>query len=194
MNNREKFICLVGNEPLKKSEAIILLEGDGFFRVDQAVKLYKANWADKIIISGGLDNPAQGSYPAEKLLIELVNSGVVEKDIVLDFESQNTREQAENVLDMAKQRNWKRLILVASPYHQYRAFLTFLKRMQEINLDIEIINAPSRDLSWFIQNDWGSRFDLLESEFEKIEKYQTMGHVALFEDAIEYKKKIENNK
>ena len=91
-------------------------------------------------------------------------------------------------MELARSRNWTRVILVASHYHQYRAFLTFLKARSEAGLDLEILNAPVRDLPWFEATPWGRRLDLLESEFSKIEAYAGMGHIATFQEGIEHQR------
>lgn len=189
MTNRERFIILMNSEPLEKAEAIILLAGDGFFRVPRAVKLYQAGWAPKIVISGGIKDEAYGSFPAKDILPRLRKMGVKPEDIIMEDKSMNTREQAVNLMTLAKKKKWKKVLLVASLYHQYRAFLTFLHARNQVNLKkLIIINAPAYKLPWFKKNKWGSRYDLLEQEFEKIDNYGKRGHTASFVQAISYYK------
>lgn len=194
MNSREEFIALVSNEALQNADVIVLLEGDGLFRIPHAVNLYKNGWAPRILFSGGIDNKATGSFPKTEVAPELKKLGVKEEDIIFEDKSQHTRDQAVFVMDMAGEMGWEKMILVASHYHQYRAFLTFLKVRQEKSLGVRIINSPARDMPWFVKNVWGVRRDLLRSEFEKIEQYQKSGHVASFEEAIEYQRWKEENK
>lgn len=193
MNAKEKFIAMISNEPLKKADAIVVLEGDGFYRLAKAKRLFNENWSKLIVISGGIDKKECGSFPVESMKEKLVGA-VSENCIILEKRSTNTHEQALEVINMALQNKWKRIILVASHYHQFRAFLTFLKVAQERDKELEIINAPARDLEWFAKNPWGSRFDLLDSEFEKIDTYQKKGLTATFQEAINYQKWKENLK
>ncbi len=186
MTDKEKFIVLVDNDRLKKSDAIILLEGDGLNRIETAIKLYKDEWASVIVYSGGIVNLEYGSYPFSYAQPILLDAGISMKDILHETQSLNTHEQAVAIVKLAKQNNWSRLILVASNFHQYRAYLTFLKTAFEIYPELEIINSGARDLLWFEKNEWGMRYELLESEFQKIEIYSN--HVASFEQAIEYQK------
>ena len=44
LTSREKFIALTDNDSIQKSDAIILLEGDGFNRYKKAVDLYNVLW------------------------------------------------------------------------------------------------------------------------------------------------------
>lgn len=185
-NIREKLNILIFNEPLKKADAIILLEGDGYFRLSHAADLYKQKWASKIVISGGVIDKNYGSFPAKNLATRLIKMNIAQKDIIIENESRHTREQAINVMDLVKKNKWKKIILVASHYHQLRAFLTFLKVTQEIKIKLQIINSSARDLSWFTKNKWGKRIDLLESEFRKIKEYNK--HMASFSEAILYQK------
>jgi uncharacterized SAM-binding protein YcdF (DUF218 family) len=186
---REKFIVLVSNDTLKKSDAIIILEGDGLNRLSHGAFLFKEHWAPTVVISGGINKPPH-SLPAKEMLPELLKFGVAEGSILLEEKSMNTREQAVEIIKLAKDKKWQSIIIVASHYHQYRAYLTFLKGMEEVGLKISIINSPARDLKWFKGDEsaGGKRADILEKEFEKIEEYSLKGHIASFEDAVEYQK------
>lgn len=188
LSAREEFIILVDNDILKVSDIIVLLEGDGIFRVKKAIELYKLKFAPKVVFSGGIFNPNYGSFPREYIVPELVKGGILLDDIIIEDNSLNTREQAKEIFKLIVKNNWKRIILVASHYHQYRAYLTFLKAMFEQQIQIEIINAPSENLKWFEETEWGKRFDLLKSEFIKIDEYLKLGHLATFEEAIDYQK------
>ena len=188
MTIREQFIALVNNDRIVKSDVIVVLEGDGYYRVDKAADLWKDGWAPLVVISGGSDNPSYGSYPAAKMKKQLRKAGVPEKHILLDEKSQSTKEQAEEMMRWARERKWKSMILIASHYHQYRAFLTFLRAMQAKRLKLILINTPSRGLSWFKKTPWGRRIDLLSSEFARITTYRRKGDVASFTEGIAYMK------
>jgi len=189
VTDREKFIALTGNDRLSKADVIVLLEGDGQARISHAVELFRTGYAGLILFSGGIDKPEYGSYPLNSLLPEILSLGVPENCIVREVQSLNTREQAENVSRLAVKNGWSRLILVASHYHQYRAFLTFLKVMEEMHLDRKLLlfNSPARP-DWFEETQYGQRFQLLEMEFRKIEEYFSSGHIATYKSAIDFLK------
>lgn len=186
LNIKEKFIILTDNDCVKKSDAIILLEGDGVNRYKKVVELYHHGYANKIVFSGGITDYEYGSIPFHEIFPLLVNSGVPSHAISHEDKSQNTRDQATEIIKLSVENSWHRLILVASNYHQYRAYLTFIKELLTKNSDIIIFNAPASDLKWFETNRWGARIDLLEAEFAKIEKYTELGHLATYEEAIRY--------
>lgn len=186
ITDRECIMAIVDNDCLMKSNAIILLEGDGFYRVDKAVDLYKNGWSDKIIFSGNIKDPQYGSFPLNEVLPHILERGVPESAIIHEDKSLNTREQAVEVVKMAMQNGWKKLILVASHEHQYRAYLTFLREVLDRKSGILLYNSPARNLNWFIDSGWGMRFDRLKGEIERIERYSAMGHLATAEEVIEY--------
>jgi uncharacterized SAM-binding protein YcdF (DUF218 family) len=188
ITDREKILAIVDNDCLSTSDAIILLEGDGFDRFRKAVSLYKQGKAPKIVFSGNITDYDYGSYPFEEVLPRMLEAGVPEDDIIHEDKSLNTREQAVEVVRMAQERGWKKLILVASHEHQYRAYLTFLREVLDSKSGITLYNAPARNLDWFVDKGWGTRFERLEAEILRIEKYTEMGHLANAQEVIDYQK------
>lgn len=188
LTKREIFISIVDNDLVKESDAIILLEGDGLNRYQHAIQLYREKLASIIVFSGGIVDYKYGSYPYEEIKPLILEHGVPESVLIHESKSQNTKQQADEIIEMAKENKWERIILVASSYHQYRAYLTFLKSLTDSDYSLLIYNSPVSNLKWFEENVWGSRFDCLEQEFERIDKYQKFGHLATYENAIEYQK------
>lgn len=183
-----RFIVIVDNDSTQPSDAIILLEGDGFNRYQKAADLYKAKYSKRIVFSGGSSDLNYGSFPFDEVCPFLLREGIPKSDIIHEGNSKNTWQQAYEVVKLAVNNNWSKIILVASNYHQYRAYLTFLKANQELNGNLIIYNEPVRNLSWFNEMKWGNRFKLLEQEFIKIEEYSKLGHLCNFEEAINYQR------
>lgn len=188
ISDREKILAIVDNDCLTPSDAVVLLEGDGFFRFSKAVDLYKKGLAKKIVFSGNVIDKDYGSFPFEEVKPYILEGGVPEKDLIHEDVSQHTRQQAVEVVKMAMANGWKKLALVASHEHQYRAYLTFLREVIDTNSGIILYNAPVRNLNWFVDSGWGVRFERLTAEFDRIERYTAMGHLASAEEVIEYQK------
>lgn len=188
ITDREKIIAIVDNDCLMKSDAAILLEGDGFNRFQKAVELYERGLVSKVVFSGNIIDKDYGSYPYEEVKPFLLNGGVTEEDLIHEDKSLNTREQAVEVVKLALEKGWKKLVLVASHEHQYRAYLTFLREVLDTNSGLILYNAPVRNLNWFIDHGWGVRFDRLAAEFDRIERYSEKGHLANAQEVIEYQK------
>ena len=188
MTEIELGIAIIDNDIIQRSDAIILLEGDGLFRVQKAVSLYKQGWADIIVFSGGITDHKYGSFPFTEVLPHILSAGVPESYVIHEGKSSNTREQAIEVLKMADDKRWKKLILVASHEHQYRAYLTFLRMVMDFYNNMIIYNAPARNHGWFNDSGWGTRYERIENEFARIEKYSKLGHLATFEEVIKYQR------
>jgi len=186
ITDREIIMAIVDNDCLKPSDAIILLEGDGFHRFPKAVDLYKKGYGKKIVFSGAIVQKEYGSYPFEEVKPYILNAGVPEEDLIHEDKSLQTQQQAVEVVKMAMENGWKRLALVASYEHQYRAYLTFLRQVLDSKSGIILYNAPVRNLDWFVDSGWGKRFDRLRSEIERIEKYSAYGHLASAQEVVAY--------
>lgn len=186
MKGIETIIAIVDNDCIEKSDVIILLEGDGYNRYRKAVDLYSQGFAKKIVFSGGITDYEYGSYPFADILPYILELGVPESDIIHEDVSQNTREQAVEIMKLALENKWQKLILVATHEHQYRAYLTFLKEVFFVNRGIILFNAPVRNLKWFEANPWGRRIDRLEQEMKRIDAYYNKGHLASIDDVIKY--------
>ena len=188
MTEKELFLILTNSTKVSYADAVILLEGDGFSRIPKAISLINEGWAKSLVFSGGIDNESAGSFPFEKCKDIFLDAGYDINNIILESNSQNTRQQALEIIELCLKNNWKKIILVASHYHQYRAFLTFLKVLEEKDLfeRIEIFNSPAI-LNWIEESDSGKkRLDLLKEEFIKIEKYRLNHHVSSYASALKY--------
>lgn len=92
----------------------------------------------------------------------------------ISVHGEHTRDEAERAVAM---RSGEDLTIITSAYHQPRAFLTFLKVLQEQRLDrtVRLWNVPVP-----------SRMDQLADEWHKISDYRLMGHVASPEQGLLY--------
>lgn len=186
LTEREKFIAVLSNDIISPADVIILLEGDGCNRIHKAAELYRQRLAPKVLFSGGADNHEYGSFPIRDLMQHITKEGISREDLIIDELSKHTQGQAVEFVKMATKKNWGRAILVASPDHQYRAYLTFLRQILDTAPDIILMNSPASNLEWNIDCGWGKPIDRIEQEFEKIDKYSSFGHLASFEEALNY--------
>lgn len=188
ITDREIIMAIVNNDCLERSDVAVLLEGDGLFRFQKAVDLYSSGLVSKIVFSGNIIDKSYGSFPFEEVKPYIMKGGVRKEDLIHEDKSLHTRQQAVEVIKMAMGNGWKKLVLVASSEHQYRAYLTFLREVIDTGSGIILYNAPVQNLNWFIDSGWGKRFDRLSDEFDRIEKYSVLGHLANAQEVIEYQK------
>lgn len=81
-----------------------------------------------------------------------VKQGIPVDKIIIEERSLHTTENAKYTFDILKKYNWNSMILVTSPFHQRRAYISFQK---VINENIGILNyaADSKDWNryiWFL--------------------------------------------
>ncbi|MEA3453073.1 MAG: YdcF family protein [Patescibacteria group bacterium] len=169
-----KLLDLIKKQQPKKSDVIIWLQGDRYDRGEKVLELFKSGFSKKIVVSGNNQLRKGSSHIFLTEMVEwLKKKGVKSTAIIVEDSSLNTKEQAKNVLNLTKEKKWKTLILVASLYHQPRVFLTFLKRSEEMELQIELINQ-SVNLDFLKIPDGRRRMgqDLFLEEVEKVKKYK----------------------
>jgi len=198
LSPRELFIATFAVGPILPPNAVILLAGeDAVPRLRHAVGRFQQlhAWAGMnprleyepwFVIAGGIHKPPRW-HGAEELRSQVIASGISSIRILIDAVATNTHEQAVNVLDIAVERDWTSLMLVASAYHMPRAYLTFLHELKVRALDHEILlQAAAVDHTpWWEAPDGmdTQRIDLLALELGKIEAYSD---VASYEDGLTY--------
>jgi uncharacterized SAM-binding protein YcdF (DUF218 family)/glycosyltransferase involved in cell wall biosynthesis len=100
-------------------------------RVTQAVNLYRAGHAPRVIFSSGYVFTMR---EAEVMKTLAVDNGVPADAILLEEQASNTYENVELTRRILDQRGWKRVLLVSSPYHMRRALLAWRNAAPDITV------------------------------------------------------------
>lgn len=194
MTDRERFMAVLYTSPLVPTDAVCVLSGDGEGRLEAGIALMAGGGAPRMVLSGGVDRPPFSLLGSE-LARRAIGKGVDPTRLVVENESRNTREQAERVLDLAAARGWHSLLLVASPFHLPRAFLTFVGRLAEMSQieTFRIVPVAASQLKWWQVPDGMTqdRLALLADEAAKIEEYGARGHVAGYVAGLDYLRRWE---
>ncbi|MQG59567.1 MAG: glycosyltransferase, partial [SAR202 cluster bacterium] len=104
-------------------------------RVKQAVDLYQAGYAPRVIFSSGYEFV----FPETQVMRDLaISQGVPPGAILLESEAANTYAHVTRVRAILDRHGWRRALLVSSPYHMRRAMLTW----RRVAPEIEIIPTP----------------------------------------------------
>ena len=88
-------------------------------RVRKSCELYKAGYADKIVMSGGRDKRTALREPDVMLTIAL-KYGVPKDDIILDQHGDNTLATVRNAKIICDENSWSRVLMVSHDYHLAR--------------------------------------------------------------------------
>jgi uncharacterized SAM-binding protein YcdF (DUF218 family) len=143
-----------------KADALIVLSDDNFYadRAQRAAELLREGKANLIVASGRRLRPNAGI--AELMEHDLIERGVPKDKIVrLAHDADSTREEAEAVVRLAKERKWHSVIVVTSNYHTRRARYIFRRVFPQ---EIEVHVASARDGDFDPQRWWGKRKSIKE--------------------------------
>jgi uncharacterized SAM-binding protein YcdF (DUF218 family) len=173
---------LVYEDPLEKSDAIVILAGARVERWLEGVELYRTGWAPQLVISPGRMEDAEVRirsmgirFPSDAELARdaLVQMQVPESAIeTLPGSLDNTAQEAAAVRDMAIARHWQRVIVVTSKYHTRRARFAFVREFAGSN--VQILMRASRYDTAMPDRWWTTRADsrYVASELEKLLAYR----------------------
>jgi uncharacterized SAM-binding protein YcdF (DUF218 family) len=151
---------------LTTADAIVVISGgETDLRVKEGVKLFQEKWAPILVMSGAARDMGESNAEAMKRLA--IKLDVPADRILVEKEARNTLDNAKFTRELLASHNIKSIILVTSPYHQRRAYITF---RYYLGTDMRIINHSAADSAWrkngWWNNAWARAISL--SELQKI--------------------------
>ncbi|MBI2104123.1 MAG: YdcF family protein [Candidatus Omnitrophica bacterium] len=128
-------------EPPQPADAIVVFAGgvgesgkagSGYQeRVKQAVGLYRAGHAPRVIFSSGY----RFVFEEAPIMKDLaVAHGIPSSAILLETQASNTHENVAFVAELLERNQWRSILLVSSPYHMRRALLSWRKTAPQIRV------------------------------------------------------------
>lgn len=137
-------------DPIEKADVIVAVSGgDNNARIKKAVELYKEGWAPVILYSGAA---AEGDVSNAAAMRNIsVKMGVPKDDILIEEKSVDTAQNAEYSAMIIKEKGYRSMMLVTSPYHQRRTMELF---RSELGSDFKIINRSAVDEDWRKKGWW----------------------------------------
>ena len=100
-------------------------------RLKTAVDLYHGGYAPAVVFSSGF---VYSFKEAEVMRAFAIDQGVPADRIILELRAANTYENVAYTTEIARQRQWRSLLLVSSPYHMRRALLVWNKVAPEVSV------------------------------------------------------------
>ena len=123
-------------------------------RVKEAIDLYKAGRAARVIFSSGY----QFAFREAEVMKDLaIANGLPESAIHLETQASNTFENVSFVDAILKREQWQSVLLVSSPYHMRRALLTWSRVAPEI-----AVTATPVPTSQFYTHGRGASFEQIK--------------------------------
>lgn len=132
----------------KPASAIVAISGgDTNSRTAEAISLFQAGWAPKLIFSGAAKDTSSPSNAAA-MRRQAIEAGIKPNDITVEEFARTTGENAQRIREITPGAAPERLILVTSAYHQRRANIEFRHSFADAT---KIINHPvPSDSQWSI--------------------------------------------
>ena len=107
-------------------------------RLSHGLRLVRDGWAPRLVIS---ELPGRNRGYAEAAARFVRESGL-EADLVILGPASNTRKEAVEVAKAARERGWKRILLVTSPMHTRRAVATFARA------GVDALSSPAAEVEF----------------------------------------------
>ena len=122
-------------------------------RVKAAVDLYRAGFAPRMIFESGY---AFAFREAEIMRDLAIVQGVPASAIVLETHGANTYDDVIRVRDLLRAQQWRRILLVSSPYNMRRAMLVWQRQAA----DIDVVPTPVTQSQFYV-HERGASLDQL---------------------------------
>jgi uncharacterized SAM-binding protein YcdF (DUF218 family) len=172
---------LISQDQPQQSDIIVVLMGSGPDRMLGAVDLYKAGYADHIVmarnmvrgydlvVSQGVKIPHDSDI-AREVAVQL---GVpAEKITVLPGDALSTQDEAIAVRKFLKnQKDIESLIIVTSKSHSERAKKIFVKAMKSMDREVRVISCPTQYDDFNAEGWWQNREDLKRGALEYLKLF-----------------------
>jgi uncharacterized SAM-binding protein YcdF (DUF218 family) len=164
---------LVVEDPLAKSDAIIVLGGTMYERQLEAVDLYHEGWAPRIylfreVIDWGELALIERGVPYKKIVDMQIDAmlqfGVPRDRIVILDRAGSTSEEADFVRQLVASEKLSRIIVVSSKQHTRRVRLVMRRKLSGTGGDV--IVRPSRYDRSNVEDWWSERATLRFTLFE----------------------------
>jgi uncharacterized SAM-binding protein YcdF (DUF218 family)/glycosyltransferase involved in cell wall biosynthesis len=104
-------------------------------RIKHAVDLYRGGFAPVLILSSGY---VYTFHEAEVMRALAVDQGVPPSSILLEEHATNTYQNVAFVDEMLRAHQWRKIVLVSSPYHMRRALMVWRKQAP----DVAVVPSP----------------------------------------------------
>lgn len=200
----ENLFDLCNNPPQDDLEigTVIMPTGDWLDRAHKSIELFRERFTSQkmsphLVVTGKWSHPdlRGGGAGADKVARAFRIFGqltdAMKKRLVVDTQSANTKEQAENVYDLLTTQSINEpLVVVVSAHHLPRFYSTFVKTIltHEETLRTRLFGIP-------VLKDWEGdvpkeprrkRYQQVIAETEKIHRYRPQGDVASQDELASY--------
>ena len=164
-------------ESILDFDLIVVLAGEKLNRMERAVELYHKKKVPILISGGSLSK--EGIREWEKYFQYGVSHGVLERDMIVEGESQNTYENLFYSLKILSKKTFKRIVFISSSFHLLRVSLTLFQVLEEFSLSItySFDSSDSGNINsdtWYLSKEGREE---ITTELRKIIKYRLFSYL-----------------
>lgn len=141
--------CLIHEDSLQKSDAIVVISGSAFERGNKGAELLNAGFAKSIICPGGnLDLNylilfGDSVYESDITKKKIVQNGVPDTLVYCTHEGTSTIEEAQTILRYCVQQHVSSIIVVSSFFHTARVNRVYRKVFANSSIRVAVRGAHS---------------------------------------------------
>ena len=151
MGSRAGYWLEASAMPPVRADAIVVLGGNDGDRALRALGLYREGYAPKIVLTGlergGASPPANLTWRAQYL----VARGVPRSAVRFELYSENSYEEATNILELMRKERWQTVIAVSDPPHMRRLAWTWHRVFKESGLSYALVASEPQ---WWSPGNW----------------------------------------
>ena len=172
------------NQPLEHVDCILVFGGHDPTVAQHAARLYLANWASSIIVSGGAIHPphfygnTQPMIEAEALKRILIREGVADSNVLIEPRATNTSENFWFTRDLINEQelNFHSFILAQKPYAERRTYATALMRWPEEHV---LVSSPYHTYHEYLKSGLPQVkiLNMMVGEIKRIKEYPALGYM-----------------
>lgn len=173
-------------QPIKPAVGVCL-EGDAKLRLMGAVALYRMGKINRVIVSGGIDDPLHDNLPAASMKKYLIRGGLPGEVIEVEDKSQTTDEHPIFVNPIVKKNGFTDLVVITSGYHLLRAYLRFLKVLLAGSCQYTLYGYPVGTIkTWFQKSPTEGCYRISNFYHSELTKIRIYRGLASFNEAWKY--------
>jgi len=151
--NAAAFLEAPGGAPAR-ADAVMVLGGGFGDRERRAAEIYRDGLAPLLVLMGMEDavNDKEIDYLHWRAKV-LTRAGVPEGALLIDPQSTTSMREAAYGAKLARERRWKRVIVVSDPPHMRRLSIVWGRALE--GSGVELVLVPSR-AAWWTPEQWWS--------------------------------------
>ena len=166
--------ALMVQDSLQKVDALVVLSGGSFDRGNEAVKIVKGGYTNKVICTGGNKVGELLVFNIDTLesdmtVANLRKQGIPDSIIVVLRKGTSTKEESAQIADYCHQHAIKKIMILSSKLHSGRVADVFKPLLKKQDIEVLVrgaTNSQFDELTWWryeegliaVNNEWIKRF------------------------------------